>query len=53
VTPEEAIKDPFVLEFLDLKDDYSESDLEALRPHRWQRVGPRSRSQYPGARERE
>jgi predicted nuclease of restriction endonuclease-like (RecB) superfamily len=29
VTPEEAIKDPFVLEFLDLKDEYSETDLEA------------------------
>ena len=29
VPPEEAIKDPFVLEFLDLKDEYSESDLEA------------------------
>jgi len=28
ITPEEAIKDPFVLEFLDLKDEYSESDLE-------------------------
>jgi DUF1016 N-terminal domain len=28
VTPEEAIKNPFVLEFLDLKDEYSESDLE-------------------------
>jgi len=28
VTPEEAIKDPFILEFLDLKDEYSESDLE-------------------------
>lgn len=28
-TPEEAIRDPFVLEFLDLKDEYSESDLEA------------------------
>jgi predicted nuclease of restriction endonuclease-like (RecB) superfamily len=28
VTPEEAIKDPFVLEFLDLKDEYSETDLE-------------------------
>ena len=26
--PDEAIKDPFVLEFLDLKDEYSESDLE-------------------------
>jgi len=29
VTPEEELKDPFVLEFLDLKDEYSESDLEA------------------------
>jgi predicted nuclease of restriction endonuclease-like (RecB) superfamily len=29
VTPEEEIKDPFVLEFLDLKDEYSESELEA------------------------
>ena len=28
VLPEQAIKDPFVLEFLDLKDEYSESDLE-------------------------
>lgn len=28
VTPEEEIKDPFVLEFLGLKDEYSESDLE-------------------------
>ena len=28
LTPEEEIKDPFVLEFLDLKDEYSESDLE-------------------------
>src|SRR5581483_10342037 len=28
ITPEEEIKDPFVLEFLDLKDEYSESDLE-------------------------
>jgi predicted nuclease of restriction endonuclease-like (RecB) superfamily len=26
MTPEEAIKDPFVLEFLDLKDEYSASD---------------------------
>ena len=34
LTPEEAIKDPFVLEFLDLKDEYSESDLEyALIQH--------------------
>lgn len=29
ITPEEAIKDPFVLEFLGLKDEYSETDLEA------------------------
>lgn len=28
-TPDDAIKDPYVLEFLDLKDEYSESDLEA------------------------
>jgi predicted nuclease of restriction endonuclease-like (RecB) superfamily len=34
ITPEAAIKDPFVLEFLDLKDEYSESDLEeALIQH--------------------
>ena len=26
--PQEEMKDPFVLEFLDLKDEYSESDLE-------------------------
>lgn len=29
VTPEEEIKDPLVLEFLGLKDEYSESELEA------------------------
>jgi len=29
VTPEEEIKDPLVLEFLDLRDEYSETDLEA------------------------
>jgi predicted nuclease of restriction endonuclease-like (RecB) superfamily len=29
VSPEEEIKDPFVLEFLGLRDEYSESDLEA------------------------
>ncbi len=29
ITPEQAIKDPFVLEFLGLKDEYSESQLEA------------------------
>jgi predicted nuclease of restriction endonuclease-like (RecB) superfamily len=28
LTPEEEIKDPFVLEFLGLRDEYSESDLE-------------------------
>ena len=28
VTPEEQVKDPYVLEFLDLKDEYSENDLE-------------------------
>lgn len=28
ITPMEAIKDPFVLEFLNLKDQYSETDLE-------------------------
>lgn len=33
-TPEQAIKDPFVLEFLNLKDEYSEYDLEeALIQH--------------------
>lgn len=34
VTQEQALKDPFVLEFLGLKDEYSESDLEdALIQH--------------------
>jgi predicted nuclease of restriction endonuclease-like (RecB) superfamily len=33
VTPEEAIKDPFVLEFLDLKDEYSELELEESLIH--------------------
>lgn len=34
LTPEQAIKDPFVLEFLGLKDAYSESELEeALIEH--------------------
>jgi len=28
VTPDEEIKDPFVLEFLNLRDEYSEADLE-------------------------
>ena len=34
ITPDEAVKDPYVLEFLDLKDEYSESDLEAGLIHR-------------------
>jgi len=29
VTPEEEVKDPYVLEFLGLKDEYSETELEA------------------------
>jgi predicted nuclease of restriction endonuclease-like (RecB) superfamily len=33
ITAEEAVKDPFVLEFLGLKDEYSESDLEAALIH--------------------
>jgi predicted nuclease of restriction endonuclease-like (RecB) superfamily len=34
MTPEQVLKDPFVLEFLNLKDEYSESDLEeALIQH--------------------
>lgn len=28
ITPEEELKDPFILEFLELKDEYSENDLE-------------------------
>lgn len=32
-TPEQAIKDPFVLEFLGLKDEYSESELEDALIH--------------------
>jgi predicted nuclease of restriction endonuclease-like (RecB) superfamily len=34
VTPDEVIKDPYVLEFLDLKDEYSESNLEDALIHR-------------------
>ena len=34
ISPDEAIKDPYVLEFLNLKDEYSESDLEAALIHR-------------------
>ncbi len=33
VTPEEEVKDPYVLEFLGLKDEYSESDLEEALVH--------------------
>jgi predicted nuclease of restriction endonuclease-like (RecB) superfamily len=33
VTPEEEIKDPYVLEFLGLKDEYSETDLEKTLIH--------------------
>ncbi|MCK4325165.1 DUF1016 family protein [bacterium] len=34
ITPEEEIKDPTILEFLDLKDEYSESDLEDALIHK-------------------
>lgn len=34
VTADDAIKDPYVLEFLDLKDEYSESELEDALIHR-------------------
>lgn len=34
ITPEEEIKDPFVLEFLGLKDEYSENDLEEALIHK-------------------
>jgi predicted nuclease of restriction endonuclease-like (RecB) superfamily len=33
ITPEEEIKDPLVLEFLNLKDEYSESELENALIH--------------------
>ncbi len=33
VSPEEEIKDPLVLEFLDLKDEYSETELEDALIH--------------------
>jgi predicted nuclease of restriction endonuclease-like (RecB) superfamily len=36
LTPDEAIKDPYVLEFLNLKDEYSESQLEDALIHRLQ-----------------
>lgn len=34
VSADEAVKDPYVLEFLNLKDEYSENDLEAALIHR-------------------
>lgn len=34
MTPEQAVKDPYVLEFLGLKDEYSESQLEEALIHR-------------------
>ena len=34
VSPDEAVKDPYVLEFLSLKDEYSESELEEALIHR-------------------
>ncbi len=34
ITAEEAVKDPYFLEFLGLKDEYSESDLEESLVHR-------------------
>jgi len=34
LTPEEEVKDPTVLEFLNLKDEYSESDLEEALIHK-------------------
>jgi predicted nuclease of restriction endonuclease-like (RecB) superfamily len=33
LTADEEIKDPLVLEFLGLKDEYSESDLEDAQVH--------------------
>ena len=34
ISPDEAVKDPYVLEFLNLKDEYSESELEQALIHR-------------------
>jgi predicted nuclease of restriction endonuclease-like (RecB) superfamily len=34
ISPDEAVKDPYVLEFLNLKDEYSESELEDALIHR-------------------
>ena len=37
ITPEQEIKDPFILEFLGLKDEYSETDLEDALVHHLER----------------
>lgn len=34
IRPDEAVKDPYVLEFLNLKDEYSEAELEEALIHR-------------------
>jgi len=34
ISPDQAVKDPYVLEFLDLKDEYSEAELEEALIHR-------------------
>jgi predicted nuclease of restriction endonuclease-like (RecB) superfamily len=34
ISPDEAVKDPYVLEFLNLKDEYSEAELEEALIHR-------------------
>lgn len=36
ISPDEAVKDPYVLEFLNLKDEYSESELEEALIHHLQ-----------------
>jgi len=49
VSPGEEVKDPLVLEFLGLKDEYSESDLEeALLDHLEQILSGSSKSAGPG-----
>lgn len=45
-TSEQQIKDPFVLEFLDLKDEYSELDLEAAIIHKLEEFLLELGSQY-------
>ncbi|WP_051979506.1 PDDEXK nuclease domain-containing protein [Edaphobacter aggregans] len=37
LNPDDHIRDPFVLEFLNLKDEYSESDLEQALIHELER----------------